>query len=290
MRRTERNHGVRRLKRAVAAALVPLALLSLSTTLRANRTRRRCSSRRIRRRRRDGARFRAFKLNQVGADSPKQLTQFFAATPGIEIVADAPRNRVLVRGDPQILEQAGELLAKLDPPAAECSAGRAAETSAATTRSLPADAGVANHFGGTRKASGGPAGHSRRGRRAVVAGAGARAESIHSQIREKLAQAARVEGRRVERRNCRRLRPPSVARSAAASDAFGRRFAGAARAALVATAAGEHRLERPMAEFRNRSGAGRGSDRDGQSDDGRTASLGSAEADRRLAAGDRRAR
>ena len=35
MRRTERNHEVRRFKRAVAAALVPLALLSLSTTLRA---------------------------------------------------------------------------------------------------------------------------------------------------------------------------------------------------------------------------------------------------------------
>ena len=65
----------------------------------------------------DGARFRAYKLHQIDADTAQRhLTQYFAATPGIEIVADTPRNRVLVRGNPQILAQAGELLAKLDPP------------------------------------------------------------------------------------------------------------------------------------------------------------------------------
>ncbi len=65
----------------------------------------------------DGARFRAFPLNQISAElADRQLSQFFAATPGIEIVADAPRNRVLVRGTPDVLRQASELMAKLDPP------------------------------------------------------------------------------------------------------------------------------------------------------------------------------
>jgi type II secretory pathway component GspD/PulD (secretin) len=71
----------------------------------------------------DGARFRAYKLNQLdAATAQRQLAQFFAASPGTEIVADAPRNRVLVRADEETLRQAGELLAKLDPPAAEAPA------------------------------------------------------------------------------------------------------------------------------------------------------------------------
>ena len=66
----------------------------------------------------DGARFRAYQLNHLDAATAQQrLSQFFANSPGTEVVADAPRNRVLVRGDEAVLRQAGELLAKLDPPA-----------------------------------------------------------------------------------------------------------------------------------------------------------------------------
>ena len=57
-------------------------------------------------------------INSGREVAERQLTQFFAATPGIEIVADTPRNRVLVRGTPDVLKQAGELLARLDPPVA----------------------------------------------------------------------------------------------------------------------------------------------------------------------------
>jgi general secretion pathway protein D len=71
----------------------------------------------------DGARFRAYPLNQTPPDvAEKQLSQFFAAVPGIEIVADVPRNRVLVRGTPEVLQQAGEFLAKFDPPRAPVAA------------------------------------------------------------------------------------------------------------------------------------------------------------------------
>lgn len=77
----------------------------------------------------DGARFRAYPLNQTPADAAeRQLSQYFAAVPGIEIVADAPRNRVLVRGTPDVLRQAGEFLAKLDPPRAPVAAPAAAAT------------------------------------------------------------------------------------------------------------------------------------------------------------------
>jgi general secretion pathway protein D len=77
----------------------------------------------------DGARFRAYKLNQLDASTAQhQLSQFFAAVPGTEVVADAPRNRVLVRGSEDVLRQAGELLVKLDaPPAIAVAPAPAAE-------------------------------------------------------------------------------------------------------------------------------------------------------------------
>ncbi|MGD9633943.1 MAG: secretin N-terminal domain-containing protein [Pirellulales bacterium] len=67
----------------------------------------------------NGSRYRAFPLNQLDpATAQQQLAQFFAASPGVEVVADAPRNRLLVRADDLTLQRAGELLARIDPPAA----------------------------------------------------------------------------------------------------------------------------------------------------------------------------
>lgn len=119
MRRTESKHGHRPIRRAIVAAFVAVVVVLPSEALRAQLytppsspppNQEPASE--------DGARFRAFKLNQLSVEAAQQrLAQLFAATPGVEIVADAPRRRVLVRATPQILEQAGELLAKLDPPA-----------------------------------------------------------------------------------------------------------------------------------------------------------------------------
>jgi hypothetical protein len=79
-----------------------------------------------------GAKYRAFSLNQLDpATAERQLTQFFAAVPGVEIVADVPRNRLLVRADENALRQAGEFLTKIDPPVA-------APTAAPTAPQLPA--------------------------------------------------------------------------------------------------------------------------------------------------------
>ena len=65
----------------------------------------------------DGTSFKAYVLHQTDPETARQqLAQFFAATPGVETVADAPRNRVLVRGNPQVLQQADQLIAKLDQP------------------------------------------------------------------------------------------------------------------------------------------------------------------------------
>lgn len=65
----------------------------------------------------DGARYRAFPLHRLDpATAERQLTQFFATVPGVEVVADAPRNRLLVRADENMLRQAGEYLTKIDPP------------------------------------------------------------------------------------------------------------------------------------------------------------------------------
>jgi type II secretory pathway component GspD/PulD (secretin) len=63
------------------------------------------------------ATFRAYPLRQVGAETAqRQLAEFFASTPGAEVVADAPRNRVLVRGTQQVHQVAAQLLTKLDQP------------------------------------------------------------------------------------------------------------------------------------------------------------------------------
>ena len=65
----------------------------------------------------DGASFKAYVLHQTDPETARQqLAQFFASTPGVETVADVPRNRVLVRGNPQVLQQADQLIAKLDQP------------------------------------------------------------------------------------------------------------------------------------------------------------------------------
>ncbi|HEY4235147.1 MAG TPA: secretin N-terminal domain-containing protein [Lacipirellulaceae bacterium] len=84
----------------------------------------------------DGTQFKAYVLHQTDAESARQqLTQFFAATPGVETVADAPRNRVLVRGNPQVLQLADQFIAKLDQPPVN---GPAAAAAAAPQQQLEA--------------------------------------------------------------------------------------------------------------------------------------------------------
>lgn len=67
----------------------------------------------------DGTQFRAFPLRQMDVQTAqRQLAQFFASTPDVEIVPDSPRNRVLVRATPSVLDVAELLLERLDKPAA----------------------------------------------------------------------------------------------------------------------------------------------------------------------------
>ena len=267
----------------------------------------------------DGARFRAYKLNHLDvATAQRQLSQFFAASPGTEIVADAPRNRVLVRGDEEVLRQAGELLAKTGrarrgdrrspgqtlrrPSGRRCNSSK-------LIRLTPASQTILD---GAGKTSGRATGRSRRGRSAVVAGPGAGArydphpDSFRSwprRPRRKPRRSRTGSSRRQPHsgsnvRTCDSKHRQSAVRQRAAAPNIplqlqtpaGRRFAGAARAVARATAAGEHRQQRPVADVRNRSGAGRGRDRDGQSDDRATASDRSGQSDRRLATGDHGAR
>src|SRR5262245_38049276 len=68
----------------------------------------------------EAPRYRAYPLRQIDANTAQQkLSQFFARSPGVETVADSPRNRVLVHGTDQDLRSAELLLAQLDPPLAK---------------------------------------------------------------------------------------------------------------------------------------------------------------------------
>jgi general secretion pathway protein D len=84
----------------------------------------------------DGTQFKAYVLHQTDAEAARQqLAQFFASTPGVETVADAPRNRVLVRGNAQVLALADQFIAKLDQPAVT---GPGAATAVAPQQQLEA--------------------------------------------------------------------------------------------------------------------------------------------------------
>jgi type II secretion system protein D len=141
----------------------------------------------------DGARFRAYKLNHLSADSAQErLTQFFGATPGIEIVADAPRGRVLVRANPQILQQADELLAKLDPPTPNVPPAQVPQPPTQRLEAYPLTPSALTILAALEKqAAGRPdirvAVDERTSQALVLA-----PESIHSQIRDKLAEASRA--------------------------------------------------------------------------------------------------
>ncbi len=147
----------------------------------------------------DGAKFRAYKLNRVdAATAQRQLSQYFVATPGIEVVADAPRNRVLVRGDGEILRQAGELLAKLDPPTAGAAPVPAEQLPPQQLEAYPLTPASQTILSALEKqAAGRPdnrvAVDERSSQVLVLA-----PNTIHTQIREKLAQAS--QGSRVESR------------------------------------------------------------------------------------------
>ena len=141
----------------------------------------------------DGARFRAYKLNHLSADSAQErLTQFFGATPGIEIVADAPRGRVLVRANPQILQQADELLAKIDPPTPTAAPAQVPQPPTQRLEAYPLTPSALTILAALEKqAAGRPdirvAVDERTSQALVLA-----PESIHSQIRDKLAEASRA--------------------------------------------------------------------------------------------------
>ena len=171
-----------------------------------------------------------------------QLAQFFAASPGTEIVADAPRNRVLVRGDEETLRQAGELLAKLDPPAAPAPPPVAKlpvqqlEAYALT----PASQIILTAL--EKQAAGRPdirvAVDERSSQVLVLA-----PDTVHTQIREKLAQAATPQAapqpaavpmpqsNDADESNQFSAASAAPEYPAAAAESAGRRFAGAARAA-----------------------------------------------------------
>ncbi len=196
MRRIEPKRGLRRIKPAVASALRTIVVVLLPTAVRAQsyapapapvqQTAFQETPAE------DGARFRAYKLNQLSADAAQQrLTQFFAATPGIEIVADAPRGRVLVRATPQILEQAGELLAKLDPSAPSAPPAQVPQPPTQRLEAYPLTPSAQTILAALEKqAAGRPdirvAVDQRTSQALVLA-----PESIHSQIRDKLAQVSR---------------------------------------------------------------------------------------------------
>jgi type II secretion system protein D len=200
MQRTDPKHGHGQIQRAVATALAALVVVLPSRAIRAQSSTPPTAYQETTAE--DGARYRAYKLNQLSAEAAQQrLTQFFAATPGIEIVADAPRNRVLVRANPQLLEQAGELLAKLDAPAPS---ELPAQTPPPPTQRLeaypltPASQTILSAL--QKQATGRPdiriAVDERTSQALVLA-----PESIHSQIRDKLALVSReprVESREPE--------------------------------------------------------------------------------------------
>jgi general secretion pathway protein D len=144
----------------------------------------------------DGARFRAYKLNHLdAATAQQQLSQFFAGSPGTEVVADAPRNRVLVRGDEGVLRQAGELLAKLDLPQTTAPAAAAVPQAPVTPPAQRLEAYALTPVSQTilsaleKQAAGRPdirvAVDARSQQVLVLA-----PDTIHAQIRDKLAQAA----------------------------------------------------------------------------------------------------
>jgi type II secretion system protein D len=202
MRRTERKYDSRRIARAHATALAMLVVVTSSTSLRAQSYPSPTATPPASYQAPDaeqGARFRAYKLNQLSAESAQQrLTQFFAATPGIEIVADAPRNRVLVRANPQILEQAGELLARLDPPALGGLPAPVPQPPTQRLEAYPLTPSAQTILAALEKQAAGRAdirvAVDQRTSQALVLAP----ESIHSQIRQKLADASRE--LRVERR------------------------------------------------------------------------------------------
>ncbi len=142
----------------------------------------------------DGAKFRAYKLNQLdAATAQQQLSQFFAASPGTEVVADAPRNRVLVRGDDEVLRQAGELLARLDQPVPAAAPAQAVQPPAQQLETYPLTPASQTILSALEKQSAGRpdirvAVDPRSSQVLVLA-----PDSIHTQIREKLAQAAALQ-------------------------------------------------------------------------------------------------
>lgn len=145
----------------------------------------------------EGAKYRAFPLNKLDpATAERQLAQFFAAVPGVEVVADAPRSRLLVRADDNLLRQAGEFLSKIDPPVAAAPSiaapppANAPQPPAQQLETYPLTPASQTILAALEKqAAGRPdiriAVDQRSSQVLVLA-----PNSIHSQIREKIAQAA----------------------------------------------------------------------------------------------------
>jgi type II secretion system protein D len=138
----------------------------------------------------DGAKYRAFPLNQLdAATAERQLSQFFTAMPGVEVVADTPRRRLLVRADETVLRQAGEFLAKIDPPVAAAAPQAVPQPPTQQLETYPLTPVSQNVLAALEtQAAGRPdirvAVDQRSSQVLVLA-----PNSIHSQIREKLAQA-----------------------------------------------------------------------------------------------------
>jgi general secretion pathway protein D len=143
----------------------------------------------------DGTQFKAYVLHQTDAETARQqLAQFFASTPGVETVADAPRNRVLVRGNPQVLQLADQFVAKLDQPLVTGPAAAAAvapqqqlESYPLTPASRDVLLALQNHAAGRTDVR--VAMDQRTSQALVLAPA-----AVHSQLRSQLAQALAPQG------------------------------------------------------------------------------------------------
>jgi type II secretion system protein D len=62
--------------------------------------------------------YRAYALQHAGAEAARdQLVELLRGTPGVEVVADAPQRRLLVRGDAQTHQLVAQLVLKIDLPA-----------------------------------------------------------------------------------------------------------------------------------------------------------------------------
>ena len=119
--------------------------------------------------------YRAFPLQHLDADTArKRLGEMLAAAPGLEVVVDGQRNRVLVRGNPPTHQLVAQVLSNIDRPKSAEAAGTQGSVRFERTKNLGLSAERHNtrHFYGLATAIGWAAGRACGDRRADIASAG----------------------------------------------------------------------------------------------------------------------